>query len=239
MNETLRRALLNAGLNEVDVAARLEVDPKTVRRWLEGRLPYTRYRWALAGLLNLNETDLWPELRGAQPRPAEVRAIYPHRSSIPRDTWRSLFASAEHEISVLAQNSLFLAEDADIIRIFAEKASSNVRIRIALRDPNRPHVRAPDPQEDTRATTVDKIRSALALYEPLRNMGRIEIRLHSAPPYSSTFRSDDQLLCKQHAFGIPAADCPVLHLQRQGDGGMAEIYIESFDRLWNTGCRQL
>src|SRR6266851_5184250 len=51
LNETLRCALLRARLSEDDVAARLEVDPKTVRRWLEGRVPYMRHRWALAGVL--------------------------------------------------------------------------------------------------------------------------------------------------------------------------------------------
>jgi hypothetical protein len=40
-----------------------QVDPKTVRRWLEGRVPYLRHRWALAGLLDADEADLWPELR--------------------------------------------------------------------------------------------------------------------------------------------------------------------------------
>ena len=63
MNETLCRALLQARLTEEDVATRLQVDPKTVRRWLEGRVPYLRHRWALAALLGLDETDLWPHLR--------------------------------------------------------------------------------------------------------------------------------------------------------------------------------
>ena len=40
MNESLRRALIHARLREADVAARLNVDPKTVRRWLDGRVPY-------------------------------------------------------------------------------------------------------------------------------------------------------------------------------------------------------
>ena len=38
MNEPLRRALLRARLREDDVASRLGVDPKTVRRWLNGRV---------------------------------------------------------------------------------------------------------------------------------------------------------------------------------------------------------
>ena len=39
MNENLRQALLRARLREDDVAARLDVDPKTVRRWLKAACP--------------------------------------------------------------------------------------------------------------------------------------------------------------------------------------------------------
>lgn len=66
LNETFCRALLRARLTEEDIAAHLGVDPKTVRRWAEGRaLPYRRHRWALATMLDTAETDLWPELRSA------------------------------------------------------------------------------------------------------------------------------------------------------------------------------
>ena len=51
MNEPLRQALLRARLRENDVAARLGVDPKTVRRWLSGRVPYPHNRAAIAGLV--------------------------------------------------------------------------------------------------------------------------------------------------------------------------------------------
>src|SRR5215472_16378944 len=102
LNETFCRALLRAGLTEEDVATRLGVDPKTVRRWLEDRaLPYRRHRWALAALLDTVETDLWPQLRSAQPRADEVVAVYPHLSTMPRDVWHHLFRWAEREISFL------------------------------------------------------------------------------------------------------------------------------------------
>ncbi len=63
MNEPLRRALLRARLREVDVAARLGVDPKTVRRWLNGRVPYPHNRTAIAELVGADEADLWAEIR--------------------------------------------------------------------------------------------------------------------------------------------------------------------------------
>jgi transcriptional regulator with XRE-family HTH domain len=79
--------VLRARLREDDVAARLGVDPKTVRRWLNGRVPY------------------------------------PHRSAIPRALWVRLFGSAEREIAILAYSALFLAEDAGVLRILADKGA--------------------------------------------------------------------------------------------------------------------
>src|SRR5258708_39826372 len=97
MNEALRRALFRADLGEDAVSARLGVDPKTVRRWLDGRLPYPRLRLHLAKLLDVDETDLWPELMAARAdsvRPAEVVASYAHRGSSPRDASPPLSAPA-------------------------------------------------------------------------------------------------------------------------------------------------
>src|ERR1022692_1830468 len=125
MNETLRRALLRARLSEDDVAARLQVDPKTVRRWLEGRVPYLRHRWTLAGLLDADEGDLWPEVRAAlaaRSRPAEIRAIYPNRQAVPHEAWLSLFGSAVREIGILASSGLFLAREPGVLDALAGKA---------------------------------------------------------------------------------------------------------------------
>ena len=75
MNEPLRRALLRARLREDDVAARLGVDPKTVRRWLNGRVPYPHNRAAIAELVGADEAELWPDAGGllAYQPDAEIR----------------------------------------------------------------------------------------------------------------------------------------------------------------------
>ena len=133
LNETLCHALLQAGLNEDDVAARLGVDTKTVRRWIEGRaLPYRRHRWALAALLSTAETDLWPQLRSAQPRPEELVTVYPHLGTVPREVWLRLFGSAQHEISLLDHRERPLAADRDVARALAEKIRAEITVRICL-----------------------------------------------------------------------------------------------------------
>ena len=111
MNETLCRALIQARLTEEDVAARLQVDPKTVRRWLEGRVPYLRHRWAIAAMVGADETDLWPELRTTRTRPDEVIAVYPHRDTVPQGVWLRLFGSAQRDIGILDDADLPVAAD--------------------------------------------------------------------------------------------------------------------------------
>jgi transcriptional regulator with XRE-family HTH domain len=222
VNETLRRALLRARLSEEDVATRLEVDPKTVRRWLEGRLPYLRHRWALAGMVGLDEADLWPQLRTARSRPDEVRAIYPHRDSIPKEAWQGFFSSAEHEIGILSDNGLFLAEDPAVLGTLHRRAVAGVGVQICLRDPGSPGV----------GDAVVRIRSALALYERLRESGEVEIRLHAVTLNNSIYRADDELLVVQHAYGLPDGRAPVLHLRRTTTGDMVTTYLESFHYIW-------
>ena len=95
MNESLYSALIRAGLSVDDAAARLDVDPKTVRRWLEGRVPYQRHRWALAAMLGVGVPDLWPELHGHGDRPGDVVAVYPRRGEVGTDVWLEFFGSAQ------------------------------------------------------------------------------------------------------------------------------------------------
>ena len=82
MNETLRTALAAKGINRLDIAAKLQVDPKTVERWLSGRLPHPSSRAALAKLLDVDETELWPTNHRRAPRPS-LRPRDPRRLPPP------------------------------------------------------------------------------------------------------------------------------------------------------------
>ena len=237
MNEPLRQALLRARLREDDVAARLGVDPKTVRRWLSGRVPYANNRVALADLVGADEADLWPDAGGpltTRARPEEFGAIYPHRWAIPREEWTRFFASAERDIGILAYSALFLAEDAGLLGILADKASHGVMVRIALGDPDSPSVAQRGKEEGIGDAVPAKIRNALTLYRPLLASENIEIRLHQTVLYNSVYRADDQLLVNQHVYGIPAAHAPVFCFRASETGDMVAAYLESFERVWTA-----
>ena len=239
MNEPLRRALLHARLRENDVAARLGVDPKTVRRWLNGRVPYPHNRSAIADLVGADEADLWPDAGGplaARTRPDDLGTVYPHRWAVPREVWTGLFASAEREIGILAYSALLLAEDTGILRFLADKGRAGVTVRIALGDPDGLHAAERGEEEGIGDAMPAKIRNALTLYSPLSNAQNIEIRLHRTVLYNSIYRADDQLLVNQHTYGIPAAQAPVFCLCDTGSGEMAALYRDSFERVWASSA---
>lgn len=231
--EPLRRALASARLRDIDVAKALGVDPKTVQRWLGGRLPQPRHRWGLADLLSLHEYDLWPHLAGVPSIGPEVYATYPHRGSVPRDVWRKLYDSAEQQIDILFYSGLFLAEDVEMIRLLGEQAQAGVDVRIILGDPDSPHVSQRGDDEGIHGAMAAKIRNAIVLYRPLITSG-VQIRLHSTVLYNSIYRADDEMLINQHIYGIAAAYAPVLHLRRQGDDDVFSTYIASFERVWSS-----
>jgi transcriptional regulator with XRE-family HTH domain len=117
-NERLRAALLERGITPAALGGELGVDHKTVERWISGRIPYRKHRYAVASRLGVDEVYLWPdalprELVGAASE-SELLAVYPHRWEVPRDAWERLFASAGQEIGILVYSGLFLAEDAGV-----------------------------------------------------------------------------------------------------------------------------
>lgn len=236
MNEPLRQALIRARLREDDVAAHLGVDPKTVRRWLNGRVPYPNSRAALANLVGVDEADLWPDVGGpltARMRPDELGAVYPHRWAIPRDAWRRFFESAEREIGILAYSALFLAADAGLLGILADKASRGVRVRIALGDPDSPSVAQRGQEEGIGDAMAAKVRNALSLYcGALAEVENVEIRLHHTVLYNSTYLADDRVFVNQHAYGLPASHAPVFCFHASENSDMIVGYLDSFEKVW-------
>lgn len=235
MNDTLRRAMFEARFTEGDLATRLLVDPKTVRRWLDGRMPYPKYRVELSRLLGTDEGDLWPELRAlraATSRPVELTAVYPRRRLIPQDAWLRVFASAKHEINILAYSASFLLRDSRFLEILAGKESSGVRVLVALGDLKRLDLDRTGSDDDDREVLSERIDEAVDRLRPFAMSGQLELRLHGAVLYNSIYRVDGEALVNQHLYGIPAADAPVYHLHQMDDGEMFGFYMSSFDRIW-------
>ena len=233
MNEALRRAFTNARLREIDVASALGVDPKTVQRWIAGRVPHPRHRWAVADLLQVDEHELWRESDHRDVQVShEVKVVYPHRSDVPRDEWRQLFNNAEQEIGILVYAGLFLAEDVTIVRLLADKARAGLAVRLLLADPASSRVAERGTEEGIGTAVAARIHNALALLRPLLETSGVQIRQHDTVLYNSIFRADDEMLVNIQVHGIAAAYVPVLHLHRAEPNGMFTTYVDCFERVW-------
>ena len=61
-NERLRALLLERGETLDKLAEAVEVDPKTVERWItKGRVPYRKHRYEVAAFFGVDESYIWPE----------------------------------------------------------------------------------------------------------------------------------------------------------------------------------
>jgi lambda repressor-like predicted transcriptional regulator len=237
-NERLRVLLLERGLKLEDVAAEIQVDPKTVERWItKGRVPYRKHRYAVAVYLGVDEAEIWPNaLTNAQVAAAaenEVATFYPHRWAVPRDSFQRLFEKAHREIGILVYSGVFLAEDQGVLRALARRAEAGVRVRVLLGDPESEFVAQRGVDEGIDEAMASKIRYVLVLFRPLRALEGVEIRLHRTVLYNSIYLADDQALVNCHIYGVAASNAPVLHLRKVPGGDMLATYVESFERVWD------
>jgi len=238
-NERLRAALLERGVTPDDLAAAVEVDVKTIERWItRGRNPYRKHRYAVAAYLRMEETYLWPDAlspeQAAGASESEILNVFPHRSTVPNELWHRLFESAEEEIGVLVYSGLFVSEDLGLQRIFRSKADAGVRVRILLGDPDSEQVAQRGSDEGVDEAMAGKIKNALVMYKPLRGIDGIEFRLHDKILYNSIYHADDQLMVNTHIYGFTAAHAPVLHLRKVAGGSMVANYLHSFERVWDS-----
>lgn len=236
-NDRLRSVMLERGVTPAELAETLQVDPKSVERWVKGRVPYRRHRYAVAAHLGVDEAYLWPDALSsdevASAAESEIVTVYPHRWMVPAEVWREVFQRAEREIGILVYSGLFLAEDAGILRILRQRAEAGVRIRILLGDPDSEPVAQRGADERINENMAARIRNSLVLHEPLRDLESIEFRLHRTVLYNSIYWSDDQLLVNTHIYSFPASQAPVLHLRRVAGGDMVRTYTTSFERVWD------
>src|ERR1700761_986182 len=171
-NERLRALLLERGMTPAKLSEAVQVDPKTIERWITaGRVPYRRHRYSVAAFFGVDEAYIWPgaldQDQVTAASDSEIIAVYPYRRAVPRDAWGHLFGQAEREIGILAYSCYFLAEDAGLRQLIAEKAGSGARVRILLGDPESPFVLQRGQSEGIGDTMPAKVRSAIAMFRPL------------------------------------------------------------------------
>jgi hypothetical protein len=243
VNTHLRSAMRTARV-DVDTAARaVGVDPRTVQRWLNGRIPHPRHRWAVAKLLDDDEARLWPslarELASGAEATAEVVAAYGHRADVPIGTWATLIENSRRRIDLLGYAHLFLPEQhLDLSSRIAKACSSGCRVRIMLADPDGAGVRDRDSLERLCGTLPARIRMAMAHFDGLRRISGVEIRLHDVHLYHALYRFDDDMIVTPHLMGARGPQHPALLLRRLGPDGIFASFADQLDRVWE-GTREV
>lgn len=237
-NERLRSHLAAKGMAAADLAAAVEVDPKTVERWISsGRVPHQRHRVRAAELLEVDQSYLWPGLNEGAVRASqgEILAVYTSRGSVPTDLWRRLADEARERIEVLVYSGLFLLDtNPDLPANLVARAEEGLEARFLYGDPASETVAWRGNEEGIGENLAARIRLSLKYMAPVLGVAGIEIRQHDTVLYNSIYRFDDEMLVNTHVVGSPAPANPVLHLRRVDDGHLFDHYLRSFERVWSA-----
>lgn len=240
VNERLRASIHAAGLTLQDLSAQIQVDPKTVERWIAtGRVPHRRNRQSVAQALHRSEDFLWSgsqdEAASLTNAEAELIQIYPTRGHIPSSTWTSLLDNCQQSIDVLAFAGSFLH---DAVPQFTERlrnrATAGVSIRLLFGDPNSEAVQIRGQEEGIGESLAERCRLTWKYLESLEKNAMIARRKHATTLYSSIYRFDDEMLLNHHGYGAAASQSHVLRLRKTAPGVIFEQNLRCFDRVWDS-----
>jgi hypothetical protein len=235
-NDRLRAAMAAARLDIETVAAHVGVDPKTVQRWLMGRMPHARHRWILVDLLGEQEELLWPDrgsATGGAPHTAEIVAAWAHRADAPLALWSRLLQRASSQIDLLGYAILFLPEQhPDLPDLLAERCAAGLKVRVALADPTSAEVARRDELERLGSTLPARIRTTVQLLAEVRDVAGVELRYHSIPLYNAIYRFDEQMLVTPYLVGAHGFQHPLLHLRRRSATGIFQAFADQFEAIW-------
>lgn len=232
-NTRLREAMEQASVRPGDLASELGIDPKTVQRWVTGRVPHRSSRLAAARVLGVDVGSLWPHVEPRRSPGSEVRQIYPTRGAVPADLWRRLADQAHSEVDILAYAAMFLFDSLpDVVATLTAKARSGLRIRLLLGDPDGSAVMLRGEEEGLGVLLAARCRLSWFASRELRSASGTSARRHDTTLYASLFRFDDDVIVNTHLFGAPAAQSPYLHARQVPGGNLVASYRASFERVW-------
>lgn len=236
MNERLRAVMAAKGMEIETLARVVDVNPKTIQRWLGGRVPHPRHRWKICEVLGQAEQELWPEVSlGASGvhHTSEIVAAYAHRADSPSQLWSGMLDRVQTNVDLLGYAMLFFPEQHPrLSEVISQKCATGLRVRIALADPDCDEVKARDALENLGGTLPGRIRSSFTHLEPLSSTVGFEIRYHRVPLYNAIYRFDDQMLVTPYLYKLHGYQHPLLHFKRLGPTGLFESYAQQFEAIW-------
>ncbi|MBC2878143.1 XRE family transcriptional regulator [Streptomyces sp. TYQ1024] len=236
--------MADARLSPRQLAARVGVTSKTVERWLAdvALTPHARNREDACRALGVDEEMIWPHLvkdRIKSGHDRELVRSYPYRSACPSTLWGELIAGARQELFFAGYTGYFLWTHVPVLSdVLRRKAAAGCRVRFLVGDPEGEVTRNREAVEDAALTVSARVRTTLRHLRALTPA--VEARF-SAPADAvnhvslSVFRFDDSALVTPHLASLVGHDSPLLHLRRQGDGGLFDRFAEHAEELWGRG----
>jgi len=227
-----------ASLTIEQIAIQVDVDPKTVERWVnaDGRTPHRTTRQRVAALLRVDETHLWPNNTRHHSTPpaglAELVHLYPSRSAVPFGLWTDLVQRTREAMDVLVFSGQFLVEQHNMLPIVRTKAAEGVRFRFLVGNHTSPAVIQRALEEGTTGGLEGRVQMMRRYLQDVIGLPGVEVRTHGTILYNSIYRFDDQALINGHAFGSLAGQNPMLHIRRIDGGSLWEHHMRSFERVW-------
>jgi hypothetical protein len=248
-NERLRQAIYQAGLDPEGLADQIEVDIKTVQRWLAGRPPYPRFRARVARALAREEYELWPEVAHGpavdQESVAEILAAWARADDPGVPDWRELLEQAIERVELLDYSLLDIVADNSIVDALRAKANAGCRARILISAPDSIWVRARaqaigQDEEDHigRSALWLEIETARGYLEPLTNVTDVDLRLLYADPGHRILRFDEEMLISPNLTATPTERAPLFHLRRRQTDGLFDQFAAHLEAL-STSARPI
>ncbi|WTW99921.1 helix-turn-helix domain-containing protein [Streptomycetaceae bacterium NBC_01309] len=236
-NERLRATMAARGMTAQDLALAVDVDAKTVERWVNtDRVPYVRIAVRAAEVLEEDAVFLWPTLhrgRAARAVSPEIIAFYEQRAEFSPAMWRGFFEKAQRHIDILVYAGNHLHESVvGFDDLLMDKARRGCVVRIAIGDPDSDNVTARGREERFGHGIESRCRLALMHYRSLAHVEGIEVRTHGTTLYNSIYRADDELLINGHVWGVNAFGAPMWHMRQGPRGEATAAYRQSFDAVW-------
>jgi hypothetical protein len=215
-NDNLRQALQTAGVQPDELAEIVQVDHRTVRRWLSGQVPYRRHRAKIASALNTSEHELWPDLPDPAPTATDHRAAaaaddaivgYARADDLNAPTPEQLIRDARERIELLDVTLHRLLNRPGLPELLADKAHRGCRVRILVTEPG-------------------------AYLTPLLGTPGIEVRAVDGTDPQTIHRIDDQILIGLSLIGEIDPPPPLLHLRRHAPDQLFDRLTAYYDYLW-------
>ena len=236
--------MTTAGIDVDELAARVEVDAKTIRRWVSGATtPYPRHRGRVAHALGCEPHQLWPDLErlipAAQEDPQEIVTAFARGDDADVPDWRMFLDAAVMQIDLLDFTLREVIQDPAVVARLAAKADAGCQIRVLVSDRDSVQLAIAEAEQHSDRGLTElpalawDVERSLGYLQPLLGLPGIQVRTFVAGRFNTILRFDEQMLVTLHLWGTPVPSTPLLYLRRQGDAGLFDRFAGHHDAIWH------